>query len=225
MTPVIEFRGVGKTYAGPPAVTALRPFDLRIDHGDYVSVVGPSGSGKSTWLNLCGLLDRPTEGEYLLDGAPTSGVAESARAALRATRIGFVFQAFHVLRARTAVENVMLGQLYQGERKSARRAAALSTLERVGLAGRAEHTSAQLSGGELQRVAIARALVARPSLLLCDEPTGNLDGESSRRILALLEEVHAGGQTVVIVTHDREVAARAQRTINIRDGVVTELAP
>ncbi|WP_285610451.1 ABC transporter ATP-binding protein [Actinokineospora globicatena] len=220
--PVIEMRGVAKTYSGPPEVTALRPHDLCVAHGDYLAVVGPSGSGKSTWLNLVGLLDRPTGGEYVLDGVPTSTLRDDRRAALRATRIGFVFQAFHVLPSRTAVENVMLGMLYQGTDRRTRRDTALSALERVGLAGRAEAMSRQLSGGELQRVAIARALVAGPSLLLCDEPTGNLDGAASDRVLALLEEVHADGQTVVVVTHDREVAARAGRLIIVRDGVVSE---
>ncbi|CRK60643.1 Methionine ABC transporter ATP-binding protein [Alloactinosynnema sp. L-07] len=219
--PVIELRGVARSYSGPPVVEALRPHDLRVAHGEYVAMTGPSGSGKSTWLNVVGLLDRPTSGEYLVNGIPTTSLPDIRRTALRAAHIGFVFQSFHVLPNRTAVENVMLGGLYQGKRRSDRRATALATLDRVGLSGRADAAGGVLSGGELQRVAVARALVSDPSLLLCDEPTGNLDGESSARIVELLEEVNRDGQTVVVITHDRDLAARARRTIRVRDGMVT----
>jgi putative ABC transport system ATP-binding protein len=184
--------------------------------------MGPSGSGKSTWLNLVGLLDRPTEGAYLLDGVDTGELRESDRTALRAHSIGFVFQAFHLVAGLTAVENVMMGLLYRGLRRSTRRAAALSVLTRVGLAHRVDATANQLSGGERQRVAIARALVTEPSLLLCDEPTGNLDSDSADRVLALIDEVHRDGQTVVVVTHDPQAAKRARRLVTIRDGRLAE---
>jgi putative ABC transport system ATP-binding protein len=184
--------------------------------------MGPSGSGKSTWLNLVGLLDRPTEGAYLLDGVDTGALKEADRTALRAHRIGFVFQAFHLLPGLTAVENVMMGLLYRGMRRTARRVAATTVLARVGLAHRADATANQLSGGERQRVAIARALVTEPSLLLCDEPTGNLDSESGDRVLALIDEVHRDGQTVVVVTHDHQAAQRARRLITIHDGQLAE---
>ncbi|WP_026423473.1 ABC transporter ATP-binding protein [Actinokineospora inagensis] len=216
--PVVELRGAGKTYPGPPPVVALRPSDLVIDRSDYVAVTGPSGSGKSTWLNLVGLLDTPTEGQYLIDGVDVGSLPERVRMSMRAERIGFVFQSFHLLPHRTAVENVMLGSLYLGRRRADRQRAAAAVLERVGLAPRAGALAGELSGGERQRVAIARALVADPSLLLCDEPTGNLDSASAARVLDLIEEVHRSGQTVVVVTHDPSVAARARRQVTIHDG-------
>jgi putative ABC transport system ATP-binding protein len=220
--PVIEFDGTGRTYPGPPPVTALRPARLVVGRGEYVTVVGPSGSGKSTFLNLTGLLDRPTEGVYRLDGIDTAALDERDRTALRGRRIGFVFQSFHLLPRRTAVENVMLSQLYTGVPRRRRRTSAMETLDRVGLAHRAEGTTALLSGGERQRVAIARALVNRPSLLLCDEPTGNLDSDTAATVLELIDELHRDGLTVLVVTHDPGVAARGRRTIVIRDGVLAE---
>lgn len=219
---VVELRAVSRTYPGPPSVTALREVTVRIGRGDKVAVVGPSGSGKSTWLNVVGMLDRPTAGQYLLDGTDTAGLGEADRTALRAGKIGFVFQAFHLISARTAVENVMLGVLYRGVRRSRRRDLARTALDRVGMAGRAEAPAGQLSGGERQRVAIARALVGEPSLLLCDEPTGNLDSHNTQLILGLLDELHGQGQTVVVVTHDPAVAARAPRVLAIHDGVLTD---
>ncbi|WP_018684438.1 ABC transporter ATP-binding protein [Actinokineospora enzanensis] len=218
--PVVELRGIGRTYEGPPEVVALRPCDLVIARGERVSVVGPSGSGKSTWLNLVGLLDRPTTGDYLLDGVNTAELPDSARTELRSRRIGFVFQSFHLLAHRSAVENVMLGLLYQGGKRAHRRSTAMAVLDRVGLTACAESAAGVLSGGERQRVAIARALVAEPSLLLCDEPTGNLDSGSAERVLDLIDGVHRDGQTVVIVTHDEHVAAAAPRRVVIRDGLV-----
>ncbi|MEV8587646.1 ABC transporter ATP-binding protein [Streptomyces sp. NPDC051180] len=220
--PVVEFRGVGLTYPGPPPVRALRPCELVVHAGEFVTVVGPSGSGKSTFLNVVGLLDAPTEGSYLLDGIDTSALRDGERTALRGRRIGFVFQAFHLLPHRSATENVMLSTVYAGVPRAAREGRAREALDRVGLGHRADSLPARLSGGERQRVAIARALAAGPSLLLCDEPTGNLDSGNAETVLALLGALHAAGLTVLVITHDREVAARAERTVTIRDGVLTE---
>ena len=221
-TPVISFSGVGLTYPGPPPVTALRPLDLAIAPGDYVTVVGPSGSGKSSLLNVAGLLDRPTEGVYRLDGIDVGTLRESARTALRGRRIGFVFQSFHLLPYRTATENVALAQLYAAVPRRRRIQAARDALGRVGLAHRQDALPLTLSGGERQRVAIARALVHEPSLLLCDEPTGNLDSSTAGAVLDLLDALHTGGLTLVVITHDPVVAARGARTVTIRDGVLDE---
>jgi putative ABC transport system ATP-binding protein len=218
--PVIELRGLARTYPGPPPVEALRPADLAIDEGDYVTVTGPSGSGKSTLLHLLGLLDTPTGGSYLLDGVDTGSLPDRDRSALRGRRIGFVFQSFHLLPYRTAEENVLLAQLYNRTPRPHRRSAARNALERVGLSHRVDALPTTLSGGERQRVAIARALVSRPSLLLCDEPTGNLDSGSAATVLDLFDELHADGYTVVVITHDPIVAGRASRTVSIKDGVV-----
>lgn len=220
--PVIDFRGVERVYPGPPPVTALRPADLRIERGEFVTVVGPSGSGKSTFLNVTGLLDRPTAGTYLLDGINTAVLGEDERTALRGRRLGFVFQSFHLLPYRSAVENVMLAQIYTNVPRKQRRTLATETLAKVGLSHRVDATTAQMSGGERQRVAIARALVCEPSLLLCDEPTGNLDSANAERLLQLLETLHGAGMTLVVVTHDPIVAARGQRTVVVRDGVLSE---
>ncbi|WP_404871002.1 ABC transporter ATP-binding protein (plasmid) [Kitasatospora griseola] len=228
MPPVIEFRGVGLTYPGPPPVTALRPCHLTVQQGEYVTIVGPSGSGKSTFLNIVGLLDAPTTGQYLLDGIDTAVLPDTDRTALRGRRIGFVFQSFHLLAHRSATENVALGMLYttaKGRRGAAeRRMRAQDALLKVGLGHRLDSLPTRLSGGERQRVAIARALVGNPSLLLCDEPTGNLDSRTADSILALLDELHEAGMTVLLITHDPQVASRAQRMITIRDGVPTEAA-
>lgn len=223
--PVIEFAGAGKRYPGPPPVVALRPADLVIRRGEYVAVVGPSGSGKSTFLNVAGLLDRPSAGVYRLDGIDTGGLNERDRTALRGRRIGFVFQSFHLLPHRSAMENVMLSMLYTGVPRRKRRVQAAATLDRVGLSQRAHTPAGRLSGGERQRVAIARALVNRPSLLLCDEPTGSLDTATAGTVLRLIGELHADGFTVVLVTHDPGVAASAQRAVVIRDGVLSEADP
>jgi putative ABC transport system ATP-binding protein len=217
--PVVRFEAVAKTYPGPPPVAALHPADLTIERGEYVTVVGPSGSGKSTFLNIVGLLDRPTTGRYELDGIDVGGLRESDRSAVRGRRVGFVFQSFHLLPYRSAMENVALAQLYTGPSSRERRRTALDVLQRVGLAHRADALPTMLSGGERQ-VAIARALANQPSLLLCDEPTGNLDSETAATVLALLDEVHAAGFTVIVITHDPEVAARSPRRITIRDGVL-----
>ncbi|WP_331457828.1 MULTISPECIES: ABC transporter ATP-binding protein [Kitasatospora] len=209
---------MSRTFPGPPPVTALHPADLEIARGEYVAVTGPSGSGKSTFLNLLGLLDRPSGGTYELDGIDTGALPESRRTSLRGARIGFVFQSFHLLPYRTALENVVLGQVYNRTPREGRRAAARAVLERVGLGHRIEALPSRMSGGERQRVAIARALVNQPSLLLCDEPTGNLDSATAGKVMELFEELHAGGLTLLVITHDRDVAARARRTVTIRDG-------
>ncbi|MFJ5777714.1 ABC transporter ATP-binding protein [Streptomyces sp. NPDC093094] len=222
--PVVEFRGVALTYPGPPPVEALKPCDLTIERGDYVTVVGPSGSGKSTFLNLAGLLDAPTQGSYLLDGVDTARLSDAGRTGMRGRRIGFVFQSFHLLPHRSAVENVTLAMLYDPATRRERAERAREALHRVGLGHRTDALPTRLSGGERQRVAIARALVARPSLLLCDEPTGNLDTATAESILSLLDELHADGMTLVVITHDPGVAARGRRTVAIRDGVLAEQA-
>lgn len=218
--PVVEMRGVAKTYAGTRPVAALHACDVRIDSGEYVAVMGPSGSGKSTLLNLLGLLDEPTEGEYLLDGQPTAALGERRRCDVRAHRIGFVFQSFHLVGYRTAVENVETGLLYQRVGRRERRRQSVEVLERVGLADRMWATPPELSGGERQRVAVARALVRRPALMLCDEPTGNLDSHSGGQVLELLDQLGEGGQTIVMITHDPVVAGRAHRLVEICDGRV-----
>jgi putative ABC transport system ATP-binding protein len=218
--PVVEMRGITKTYAAHPPVLALRECDLRIDRGEYVAIMGPSGSGKSTLLNVLGLLDEPSTGEYRLDGEPTAGLSERARSGLRAYLIGFVFQAFHLVGYRTAVENVETGLLYQKVGRRQRQRRAVEVLGQVGLTERMWATPTQMSGGERQRVALARALVRRPALVLCDEPTGNLDTATGAQVLDLIDELHREGLTVVVITHDPEVATRSQRVVEIRDGVV-----
>jgi putative ABC transport system ATP-binding protein len=222
MTAVIRFDGIALTYPGSPPVPALKPCDLEVAPGERLAIVGPSGSGKSTLLNVAGLLDRPTQGSYELDGIDTGSLRERDRTALRGQRIGFVFQSFHLLPYRSATDNVLLALLYSPRRQSDRRGLARQALERVGLAHRLHALPGTMSGGEQQRVAIARGLVHRPSLLLCDEPTGNLDSATGAGVLALLDELHAGGLTIVVITHDPRVAERAERTVTISDGVLSE---
>ncbi|WP_308344322.1 ABC transporter ATP-binding protein [Streptomyces sp. ISL-94] len=218
----MEFRGVALTYPGPPPVEALKPSELIVQRGEFVTIVGPSGSGKSTFLNVAGLLDSPTCGHYLLDGIDTAGLRDRDRTALRGRRIGFVFQSFHLLPHRSALENVALAMLYTSVPRAERLTRARAALEQVGLSHRETAVPGRLSGGECQRVAIARALVGRPSLLLCDEPTGNLDSANAASVLALLDELHAAGMTVMVITHDTEVAARGRRTLTVRDGLLRE---
>ncbi len=222
--PVIELRGIGRSFPGDPPVVALHPSDLRVQPGEYVSIIGPSGSGKSTLLHLLGLLDRPTAGEYLLDGDPTGSAAEADRSALRGGRIGFVFQSFHLLPHRTVLDNVLLATLYSGVPRAERRDRALEALARVGMSHRLDFLPTVLSGGERQRVAVARAVVAQPHVLLADEPTGNLDTVSSAAVLDLFDELHDEGLTLVVITHDAVVSARAQRRVRIADGTLTEVA-
>ncbi|ALO10552.1 ABC transporter ATP-binding protein [Streptomyces gardneri] len=216
--PVIRLRGLSRTFPGTVEVHALRPVELDVREGEFLAVVGPSGSGKSTLLNLLGLLDRPTAGTYELGGIDVAGLGERRRTAVRGHLIGFVFQSFQLLPYRTATENVELAQLYVARDARSRRLRAVEALRRVGLEHRLDALPPTMSGGERQRVAIARALVNRPRLLLCDEPTGNLDSRTSEIIMELFEELHRSGQTIVIITHDPAVAARAGRTLVMRDG-------
>ena len=220
--PVIRLSSVAYTYRGPPPVHALKPTNLVIYRGEHVAITGPSGSGKSTLLNLLGLLDKPTDGTLEIDGIDVGAAPERERAAVRAHHIGFVFQSFHLLPYRTSIENVMLAQVYADEPRRRRHAAAMAALAQVGLANRAHALPTALSGGERQRVAIARALVNRPSLLMCDEPTGNLDTATTHELTDLLESLHRDGATLVVITHNPMVAGRAQRQISIRDGQLTE---
>ena len=220
---LIRLEGVGRTFrSGEVEVNALREADLAIDRGDYLSIMGPSGSGKSTLLNITALLDRHTSGTYRFEGRDVGRLSEGERTGLRAHRIGFVFQSFHLLTHRTVLENVILSMLYGSIPRSDRKARAAAALERVGLTERADFMPSRLSGGERQRVAIARAIVTRPPILLCDEPTGSLDSTTSLAILELFEELRSDGLTVVVVTHDETVGGRAERTIAMHDGLVTE---
>jgi macrolide transport system ATP-binding/permease protein len=218
--PVLELREVSRTFGSEPPVKALREVDLLVYPGDWVAIVGPSGSGKSTLLNILGCLDRPTAGTYLIDGIDVAGLSEDERTATRARSIGFVFQAFHLLGHRTAVENVMLAEMYAGGERAGRRERALAALERVGMAHRRDFLPTRLSGGEQQRVAIARALLGSPRLLLCDEPTGNLDSVSTESLMLLFDALARQGLTLVVVTHDEGVASHAQRVVRMVDGEV-----
>jgi putative ABC transport system ATP-binding protein len=220
--PLVSARGLARTYPGPAPVHALRPADLEVNHGEYVAVLGPSGSGKSTLLNLLGLLDRPTQGVYEFAGTDVAHQSERGRAAVRARHIGFVFQAFHLLPHRTTLENVMLGQLYMGMRRAERQNAASQALDQVGLSHRLHASPTTLSGGERQRAAIARALVNNPDLLLCDEPTGNLDSTTAATILDLFDSLRDTGLTLIVITHDQQVAARSSRKIAIHDGEIID---
>jgi ABC-type lipoprotein export system ATPase subunit len=223
--PVVELRGVSRTFDRDPPVHALRGVDLTIWPGEWLAVVGPSGSGKSTLLNVVGLLDRQTEGTYRLDGVDVNELDDLARAGLRGRKIGFIFQAFHLLPHRTVLENVMLAELYVGAPRRGRRERALEALERVGLLDRADFLPTRLSGGQRQRAAIARSLMAQPTLLLCDEPTGNLDSKSAANVLEILGELTQGGLTLVVITHDEHVASKADRRVRIIDGQLVEVEP
>ena len=219
MTPVVALQEITKVYRmGRVAVPALGGVSLEIAPGEHVAIMGPSGSGKSTLMNLIGCLDRPTSGSYTLDGQDVSHMTEDEFADVRNRRIGFVFQTFNLLPRFSALRNVELPMLYAAVPRAERRRRALAALERVGLLARVAHTPQELSGGEQQRVAIARALVNEPTILLADEPTGNLDSRSGEEILAIFQDLNARGMTIAMVTHDRDLAAHARRILFLRDG-------
>src|SRR4030081_2349461 len=215
---VVDLRKGCKQFGTDPAVDALIDVDLVLRRGEWLSITGPSGSGKSTLLNILGCLDRPTRGNYLFDGIETTTLSENERAGLRSRRVGFIFQSFHLLPYRTVLENVMLAEVYRRHTGRGRRERAMEEIRRVGLAHRADFPPSKLSGGERQRVAIARALMGSPSLLLCDEPTGNLDSKNSESILDFFTELNKEGMTIVGLPHDENVARRGSRRVNTKDG-------
>jgi putative ABC transport system ATP-binding protein len=217
--PVISLQDVHRVYhTGRVDVRALDGLDLTIEQGEFLAVVGPSGSGKSTLMNIVGCLDRPTGGRYLLDGLDVAELDDDGLAALRSRSIGFVFQSYNLLPRTTALENVATPLAYQGIRRPEREARAREALERLGLGDRLTHEPAELSGGQQQRVAIARALVTEPAIILADEPTGNLDSTSGAEVMGILRELHASGRTVLLITHDADVATFADRQVHVRDG-------
>ncbi|MCP3935683.1 MAG: ABC transporter ATP-binding protein [Actinomycetia bacterium] len=219
---VLELTDVSRRYDGSPPVEALSGVSLNVDRGELLAIVGPSGSGKSTLLNIIGTLDRATDGSVVIEETPIAELSDSKLAGFRAARLGFVFQQFHLLEAINAVDNVALGLLYQGLKASQRRMRAAEALERVGLSHRLAHKPSQLSGGERQRVAIARAIVGEPALVLADEPTGNLDSVASAAIASLLCELNTSGTTIIVITHDEELAAMMRRRVALHDGRLTE---
>lgn len=222
-TALLELRDVAKTYDGDVPVPALHPTTVSIHEGDYVAITGPSGSGKSTLLNILGLLDSPTAGLYTVQGNDMAAATERELLSVRGQAFGFIFQAFHLLEGRTALENIEMGMLYTGQDRSARRERATHALERFGLTHRAHSMPRRLSGGEKQRVAIARAVAKAPKVLFCDEPTGNLDSTNTRMVADLLAELNSQGLTIIIVTHDEQLAQEAHRRLRVSDGTVTEM--
>lgn len=218
---VIEIRNIIRDFKlGQEIVHVLKGIDLDIKRGEYVAIMGPSGSGKSTLMNLLGCLDTPTAGSYNLNGNDVSQMTDDELAEIRNTEIGFVFQTFNLLPRTTALDNVALPMVYAGATKKERNERATEVLTDVGLADRMDHKPNQLSGGQRQRVAVGRALVNKPSIILADEPTGNLDSKTGTEIMALFDEIHAKGNTVIMVTHEEEIAAHAKRVIRLRDGVI-----
>ena len=221
--PVIELSSISKHYQmGQQLIKAVDSLDLTIDYNEYIVFIGSSGSGKSTLMNIIGCLDTPTAGTYVLNEKDVSGMEENELADIRNQEIGFIFQSFNLLPRASALKNVMQPLIYRGLTLKERKAEAERVLARVGLADRADHLPNQLSGGQRQRVAIARALVTNPSILLADEPTGNLDSQTSIEILALFDELHNDGQTIIVVTHEPDVAAHGQRIVRLKDGKVLE---
>jgi len=218
-TPLIELQNVSRIYdLGHIQVAALQGVDLNVQEGEFLAIVGPSGSGKSTLMNIVGCLDRPTAGMYTLNGTPVAELDDDGLARLRSRTIGFVFQNYNLLPRTSALENVATPLLYQGVSRKDRLARARAALERLGLGDRVNHVPTELSGGQQQRVAIARALVTEPALLLADEPTGNLDSSSGADVITLLHELNAAGRTIVMITHDVDVARVASRQVHVRDG-------
>ncbi len=216
---VIEMQGIRKVYtAGDNTVEALKDVSLTVEKGEFTAIIGRSGSGKSTLMNILGCLDLPTEGKYLLNGEDVGAADPKRLSAIRNRHIGFVFQSFHLLPTLTALENVEMPLIYAGLGRSERRARAKEMLSRVGLSDRMQHYPRELSGGQQQRVAVARAVAGAPPLILADEPTGNLDEGSGRDIMALLRELHAGGTTVLLITHDPQIAREAERRVEMQDG-------
>ncbi|PQB03861.1 ABC transporter ATP-binding protein [Aureitalea marina] len=221
MNSVIKIREIKRDFPlGQEVVKVLKGIDLDIEKGEYVALMGPSGSGKSTLMNLLGCLDTPTSGSYLLNGKDVSNMSDDELADIRNTEIGFVFQTFNLLPRTTALENVALPMIYAGASKSQRADRASEVLTDVGLADRMDHKPNQLSGGQRQRVAVGRALVNKPSIILADEPTGNLDSKTSAEIMDLFDEIHSAGNTVIIVTHEEDIAEHAHRVIRLKDGMV-----
>jgi putative ABC transport system ATP-binding protein len=217
--PIIRLDRISRTYAmGKLAVHALNDVSLQVRPGEFVAIVGPSGSGKSTMMNILGCLDRPTAGQYLLAGTPVARLDDDALARLRSRTVGFVFQSYNLLPRTTALENVATPLLYQNVSRRERAVRAVAALERLGLGDRLDHEPSELSGGQQQRVAIARAIVTDPAMLLADEPTGNLDSASGREVIGLLHELNEAGRTIVLITHDAEVAGAANRQIHLLDG-------
>lgn len=220
---MIELQGIVKRYVlGGETVLALAGVDLSIGRNEYVALIGPSGSGKSTLMNILGCLDSPTEGRYILNGRDTSSLRDDELATVRNREIGFVFQSFHLLPRQTALQNVMQPLIYRPMSAAERRGRAENALAGVGLGDRLDHRPNQLSGGQRQRVAVARALVGEPSILLADEPTGNLDSRTSAEIMALFDALHSSGQTVIVVTHEPDIAAHCRRTVRVLDGHIVE---
>jgi len=223
MQPLITVKDLGRKYViGAETIHALKSVTLNINKGEFVALMGPSGSGKSTLMNLLGCLDTPTKGEYILNGINVSEMTESELATVRNKEIGFVFQTFNLLPRSTAQDNVALPLIYAGIKKKDRDARSIKALENVGLGNRVLHKPNELSGGQRQRVAVARALINNPSIILADEPTGNLDSKTSAEIMGLIEEIHAKGNTIIIVTHEEDIAQHAHRIVRMRDGLIEE---
>ena len=218
---LIEIKDMYKIYnPGENEVRAIDGVNLTIDHGEFVAIIGQSGSGKSTLMNMLGLLDVPTSGKYILNGKDVDGLTDDELSEIRNKEIGFIFQGFNLVTSLTAVENVELPLVYRGMKKDERNRLAVEALDRVGLSHRLDHLPKQMSGGQQQRVAIARAVAARPPIILADEPTGNLDSHSGVEVMKILHELHEEGRTVILITHDNDIAAEAQRVIRIQDGQV-----